>query len=36
VRRSFSPTRDQVKLDAAMADVKAMLTTLNGARNPAQ
>ncbi|MBE0703784.1 MAG: competence/damage-inducible protein A [Afipia sp.] len=28
--------RDQVKLDAAMGDVKAMLTTLNGARNPAQ
>ncbi len=28
--------RDQVKLDAAMGDVKAMLATLNGARNPAQ
>jgi molybdenum cofactor synthesis domain-containing protein len=28
--------RDQAKLDAAMADVKAMLTALNGARNPGQ
>jgi molybdopterin-biosynthesis enzyme MoeA-like protein len=28
--------RDQGKLDAAMADVKAMLAALHGARNPVQ